>query len=58
MNPELGPVVAASPERKLSYLRVLNNVISILVTEEQTIGSCSRDPNDYNYGPPQLPYKR
>ena len=42
MNPELGPVVAASPERKLSYLWVLSNVILILVIEGQTIGCCPR----------------
>ena len=42
MNPELGPVVAASPERKLSYLWVLSNVILVLVIEEHAIGCCPR----------------
>jgi len=42
MKPELGPVVAASPERRLSYLRALGNVILVLVVEGQTIGCCPR----------------
>jgi hypothetical protein len=33
MNPELGPVVAASPEKKLSYLWVLSKVILVLVID-------------------------
>ena len=38
MNPVLGPVVAASPERKLSYRWVLSNVILTPVIEGQTVG--------------------
>jgi hypothetical protein len=38
MNPELGLVVAASPDRRLSYLSGCGNEILILVVEGQTIG--------------------